>query len=74
MLSRMELANRHYVMTEILARRAATDYAKLAVWELFQLGVCAVQRRVDSTFWRTLRGKLLGVADIFAHSADRDQI
>jgi len=72
-LSRMELVNRHYVMTEILARRDPMDYARLAAWELFQLGVCAVQRRDGAPFWRTLHGKLLGVGDILTLGLDQDR-
>lgn len=41
LLARMELVNRHYVMTKSLGRRQWTDYAKLAAWELFQLAAAA---------------------------------
>lgn len=36
-LARMHLANRHYVMTEILQRRDPLSYARLILWELFGL-------------------------------------
>src|SRR5262249_52007486 len=42
-LARMELVNRHYVMTEILHRRRLSDYWNLFVWEIFQLGSCAAR-------------------------------
>lgn len=60
-LSGMELANRHYVMTQVMGKRRNRDYAKLAVWELYQLVVCALQSRGGARFWRELRGKLLGL-------------
>jgi glycosyltransferase involved in cell wall biosynthesis len=63
-LSRMELVNRHYVMTEVLGRRRVPDYARLALWESFQLSVCAVQQRGGPAFWRMARGKLLALGDI----------
>lgn len=36
-LAEMELVNRHYVMTEVLDRRHWMDYARLFIWEFFQL-------------------------------------
>jgi glycosyltransferase involved in cell wall biosynthesis len=62
--SRMELVNRHHVMIEVLRRRSFADYARLVLWECFQLVICAIQKRGGLTFWRTFRGKLLGVYDI----------
>jgi glycosyltransferase involved in cell wall biosynthesis len=35
-LAEMELINRHYVMTQVLGRARAPDYARLALWEAFQ--------------------------------------
>ena len=61
-LARMELVNRHYVMTQVIERRRLPDYAKLALWELFQLSVCAVHRRVGLEFWQNLRGKWQALA------------
>ena len=63
-LSRMRLANRHYVMTQILHRRRAADYAKLALWEAFQLASAAVAHRGGRRFWQTLAGTGRGAADI----------
>jgi GT2 family glycosyltransferase len=63
-LSRMELVNRHYVMTEIMDRRRVREYAKLSFWESYQLAVCALQKRGGVRFWQELRGKLLGFGDI----------
>lgn len=66
-LSRMALVNRHYVMTQVLERRRPTDYAKLALWESFQLLNCAFEQRGRAPFWQMLYGKLLGMADILRH-------
>jgi GT2 family glycosyltransferase len=63
-IAQMELVNRHYVMTSILEKRQMSDYARLAVWEVFQLLVCALQRRFGREFWSTLRGKWLGLRQI----------
>ena len=58
-MSTMELVNRHYVMTKVMGKRDFGDYAKLAVWELFQLASCAIDNRGGIAFWRELRGKML---------------
>ena len=63
-LARMELVNRHYVMTRVLGRRRLGDYVKLAIWEMFQLGTCALRERVGREFWLTLKGKCLGTSAI----------
>jgi glycosyltransferase involved in cell wall biosynthesis len=63
-ISRMELVNRHFVMTEVLERRRLQDYAKLTFWELCQLAICALQKRDGVRLWQELRGKLLGIFDI----------
>ena len=59
--SRMELVNRHYVMTQVLKRRRLVDYAKLALWECFLLANAAIRVR---GFLRELSGKLLGLGDM----------
>lgn len=63
-LSRMELVNRHYVMVDVLQRRCLRDHAKLLLWECFQLGVCAIQKRGGREFWQMLQGKIQGLGDI----------
>ena len=70
-LAQMELVNRHYVMTEVLGRRRIGDYTRLALWEVFQLLVCAVQQRLGREFWSTLKGKWLGLRAIFRRTAMR---
>jgi glycosyltransferase involved in cell wall biosynthesis len=68
-VSRMELVNRHYVMTAILQRRHFRDYARLALWEWFQLTVCALRSRFGLHLWKTLWGKVLGTFDILIGAA-----
>jgi GT2 family glycosyltransferase len=68
-LSRMELVNRHFVMTRVMGRRRVRDYAKLALWEIYQLVVCALQSRGGIKFWRELRGKLLGLGTVVTNQA-----
>ena len=63
-MSRMELINRHYVMTDVMGQAGLRDYAKLALWELYQLAICALQSHGGVTFWRELRGKILGLRNI----------
>jgi len=70
-LARMELVNRHYVMTRVIERHRVRDYAKLALWELFQLSVCAFQKRFGRQFWQRLEGEILGVTDIVLAAKDR---
>ena len=63
-LSKMELVNRHYVMTHVLERRRVLDFARLALWESFQVSACAVQKHCGRAFWQMLQGKLLGLGEI----------
>lgn len=55
-LARMELINRHYVMTQILERRQFQDYFKLAVLQLFEI-VASLQ---SGQGWRSLPALLSG--------------
>jgi glycosyltransferase involved in cell wall biosynthesis len=64
-LSRMELFNRHYVMTQVMGRCRVRDYATLALWESYQLAICALQKRGGIGFWQEVRGKFLGPRDVF---------
>jgi glycosyltransferase involved in cell wall biosynthesis len=65
--SRMELVNRHYVMTEVMDRGGIRDYGKLAIWELYQLAICALQSQGGRRFWSEARGKIAGVQTIIAN-------
>jgi GT2 family glycosyltransferase len=64
--SRMELVNRHYVMTKVMGKRGLADHARLALWELFQLTSIAIDKRGGIGFWRELRGKRLALCDIIS--------
>lgn len=55
-MARMELVNRHYVMTQVLGRRTATDYAKLALLETFS----TASGLVSLSGWLSLPAILLG--------------
>ena len=57
-LSRMELVNRHHVMTKVMERRRSRDYARLTLWELFQLATCALQERGGARFWQRATWKV----------------
>jgi len=56
-LAKMELINRHYVMTQILGRDRASDYLRLLAWEIFQLAVCGVRSADRSNLSAIWRGK-----------------
>jgi glycosyltransferase involved in cell wall biosynthesis len=56
-LSAMELINRHYVMTHILNRTELLDYARLFLWEGFQLVAGVAQKHSRPYFFSDLRGK-----------------
>ena len=63
-VAKMELVNRHYVMTQVLRRRHWQDYGKLALLQLF--GIAA--SLVSAAGWRSLPallwGKLQGMGAI----------
>lgn len=61
-LAKMELVNRHYVMTEVLNRRGIADYIRFGVWEAFQ--IVATSRSRPRHFVSEVYGKTLGIMDI----------
>ena len=63
-ISEMELVNRYFVMTQIMGQRNLRDYGKLALWELFQLAVCALQ--AGPCNWSRAAWKILGLYSIVA--------
>lgn len=65
-VSRMELVNRHYVMTKVMGKHGIADYGRFALWELFQLTSCAVHNHGGIGFWRKLRGKMLGLCNVLS--------
>ena len=60
-LAEMELVNRHYVMTHILQRSGWIDFLRLAIWEVFQIAVAAINQGSRATLHRVLLGKLKGM-------------
>lgn len=63
-IAKMELVNRHYVMTRVLGRNRWRDYGKLLVWESFQLVSNAVRNRLGHGFRAHLRGRMQGLREI----------
>jgi glycosyltransferase involved in cell wall biosynthesis len=63
-LARMEIVNRHFIMTDVMDRSGAADYALFLLWQLFQLSSCAVQCRLGSPFWQAVRGYIQGLRAI----------
>ncbi|MDX6693584.1 MAG: hypothetical protein QOF02_1187 [Blastocatellia bacterium] len=55
-MAKMELVNRHYVMTQVLGRRRFSDYAKLALLETF----FAASSLVSLRGWASLPAVMLG--------------
>lgn len=62
-LSKMELINRHYVMTKVLGRTRVTDYLKLALHQSFTIAA-----HISSHGWRDvpeiIKGKFTGTREI----------
>lgn len=58
-LAKMELINRHFVMTQVLGRQTLKDHLKLAVLQLFELA--ALLQTLKG--WRSLPSVLVGKAE-----------
>jgi glycosyltransferase involved in cell wall biosynthesis len=65
-LAKMELINRHYVMTQILGRDRASDYLRLLAWDVFQLAVCGVRSVDRGNLTAMWRGKWSGWREIWS--------
>lgn len=63
-LAKMEIVNRHHVMRRVLARDSLADYAKLALWECFQVCSSFVQTRGRAEFRSVIAGKIAGIREI----------
>jgi glycosyltransferase involved in cell wall biosynthesis len=63
-VSRMQLINRHYLMTEVMGKRNVADRSRLFVWECFQLAASAFRDRLGRDFRQMVRGRMLGVSDL----------
>ncbi|ELS02158.1 putative glycosyltransferase [Xenococcus sp. PCC 7305] len=64
MLAKMDLVNRHYVMTQVLERKTAQDYFKLIVLQLFSILASLSSGKGWLSLPNILFGKLSGVKEI----------
>ncbi len=63
-LAQMDLVNRHYVMTQILAKETLQDYLKLTILQLFGIAASLVSFRGWLNLPAILWGKLRAIAEI----------
>jgi hypothetical protein len=63
-LAKMELVNRHYVMTQILQRRSLQDHLKLVILQLFEIAASLFSRQGWQEFPALLSGKLAAIRQI----------
>jgi glycosyltransferase involved in cell wall biosynthesis len=70
-LARMELVNRHYVMTQVLERKGFREFLRLVVWELFQLSACVTRLAWRASLWPVCQGKFDGIRQIRGRSSQR---
>lgn len=70
-VSRMQLVNRHYLMTEVMGKRSLGDHARLIAWECFQLAASACRERLGVNFWQLVRGRMLGIVDLLQRRAGK---
>ncbi|MBD1849830.1 glycosyltransferase family A protein [Leptolyngbya sp. ST-U4] len=62
-LAKMELVNRHYVMTQILNRRQIQDYLKLTLLQLFE--IAALLQTLQG--WRSFPAVIVGKVEAVAY-------
>jgi hypothetical protein len=60
-LAKMELVNRHYVMTQILCRKRFADHLKLFILEIFGILTPLTSLRALASLPEVLLGKLIAV-------------
>lgn len=63
-LAKMDLVNRHYVMTQILSRATVQDYLKLTILQLFNIAASLVSFRGWLSLPHILLGKLSAIKEI----------
>ena len=63
-LAKMELVNRHFVMTKILDRRKLQDYFKLFVLQLFEIAALLQTLKGRKSLPTVLKGKLEAIIEI----------
>lgn len=68
MIAKMELVNRHYIMTKILQRTKISDYFKLFVFETFGITIVLNTKTGWKNFFPSMAGKFLAIASILTHS------
>lgn len=64
-LAKMELVNRHFVMTQILERKKLPDYFKLFVLQLFEIAALLQTWKGWKSLSIVLQGKLQGIIEIW---------
>lgn len=64
-LAKMELVNRHYVMTQILERKKLQDYFKLLVLQVFEIAALLQTLKGWKSLPIVLQGKLQGIIEIW---------
>jgi GT2 family glycosyltransferase len=68
--SRMEVINRHFVMTKVMGKTRISDYTKMAIWEYAQTAFCLIHTknvaRTALDFW----GRVLGYFEIIQTRSD----
>ena len=70
-LAKMDLVNRHYVMTQVLARNSWQDYLKLAVFQIFNLAGYLAASHNWQAMPQMLVGKIKAIAEI---TAQKDRV
>lgn len=63
-LAQMDLVNRHYVMTQVLERKQASDYFKLTVLQVFSIAALFGSLGNWRSFPAVVLGKLRGIWEI----------
>lgn len=71
LMGRMELVNRHYVMTTILNRRSISDYFKLFLFEFYNLMGTLRTGAGWVNLFPKMWGKLLGVLEILNFTEEK---
>ncbi len=65
-LAKMELVNRHYVMTKVMGRESLTSYLRLLLLEVFGVVTPLAARANWAALPATVRGKLKGLGEIMS--------
>ena len=68
-LAKMDLVNRHYVMTQVLEQRSWQDYLKLGVFQIFNLAGYVASSRNWLGIRQMLGGQIKAIAEITKHQA-----